>query len=97
MDVRQETINADGRILLALVLSPESAATESYDALWIHGGGYVAVAKALVLSTRAVDIVEKFGCTVIAPDYSSHRHIRTQPLSMIATRRYCGLRKMPYA
>ena len=37
--------------------------------LWIHGGGFITGMKEMVFMSRAVNLVRRFGVTVISPDY----------------------------
>lgn len=57
-----------GRVPL-LILSPKVSAGDAPGVLWIHGGGYITGMKEMVYMSRAVNLVKKFGCVVISPDY----------------------------
>ena len=37
--------------------------------LWIHGGGYITGMKEMVYMSRAVDILKRYGVTVLSPGY----------------------------
>ena len=76
--VRKIRIPAGRRQIPALVLSPKKAtesdlmkesSAEAVGVLWIHGGGYISGMKELVHSSRAVDLVKKFGAVVVSPGY----------------------------
>ena len=76
--VREIRIPAGRRQIPALVLSPKKAtesdlmkesSAEAVGVLWIHGGGYISGMKELVHSSRAVDLVKKFGAVVVSPGY----------------------------
>ncbi len=59
----------DGKLLSALVLSPKTPHKAAPGILWLHGGGYLSGMKEMVYSSRAVDLVKRFGAVVIAPGY----------------------------
>lgn len=60
---------SDGSIRL-LILKPNPAPAEQKPAvLWIHGGGYATGMAEMVYMTRARDLVEYLGCTVVCPAY----------------------------
>lgn len=59
----------DNRKIPALVLSPKEPREDAPGVLWLHGGGYIAGMKEMVHSSRAVDLVKKYGATVVAPGY----------------------------
>lgn len=76
--VRKIRIPAGRRQIPALVLSPKKetesdlmkeSSAEAVGVLWIHGGGYISGMKELVHSSRAVDLVKKFGAVVVSPGY----------------------------
>lgn len=71
LDLRSQTvrIDASGRRVSALVLSPKSPRQDAPGVLWIHGGGYLTGMKEMVFMSRAVDLVERFGAVVVCPDY----------------------------
>ncbi|MCQ2531054.1 MAG: alpha/beta hydrolase [Lachnospiraceae bacterium] len=60
---------SDGKTLPALVLTPKGGCVGGPGILWIHGGGYVSGMKEMVHMSRAVDLVKKYGATVISPGY----------------------------
>ena len=53
----------------ALVLTPKDGSKKGPGVLWIHGGGYMTGMKEMVHMSRAVDLVKKYGATVISPGY----------------------------
>ena len=53
----------------ALVLRPLEPQPGAPGVLWIHGGGYLTGMKEMVFMSRAVDLVERLGAVVVAPDY----------------------------
>ena len=68
--VEGRRIQVRGRILPALVLRPKEAPREHRPGvLWIHGGGYMLDMKEMVFSSRAADLVRRFGVTVVSPGY----------------------------
>lgn len=67
--VKRLRIQADGRRIPALVLSPNGTVKDAPGVLWIHGGGYVFGMKEMVFRGRAVDLVRKYGAVVVSPGY----------------------------
>ena len=59
----------DGKYIPALVVSSKVRAKNVPGILWIHGGGYMTGMKEMVHMSRAVDLVKKYGATVISPGY----------------------------
>lgn len=59
----------DGKYMPALVVSSKAEAKNVPGILWIHGGGYMTGMKEMVHMSRAVDLVKKYGATVISPGY----------------------------
>ena len=59
----------DRKSISALLLSPKSPKKNAPGILWIHGGGYLTGMKEMVHMSRAVDLVKKYGATVISPGY----------------------------
>ncbi len=59
----------DGKTIPALVVSPKTPHQDAPGILWIHGGGYMSGMKEMVHMSRAVDLVKKYGATVISPGY----------------------------
>lgn len=59
----------DGKSVPALVLSPKAEHKDAPGILWIHGGGYMTGMKEMIHMSRAVDLVKKYGATVISPGY----------------------------
>lgn len=59
----------DGKYIPALVVSSKTGAKNVPGILWIHGGGYMTGMKEMVHMSRAVDLVKKYGATVISPGY----------------------------
>lgn len=60
---------SDGKTMPVLVLSPKEGNKKGPGILWIHGGGYMTGMKEMVHMSRAVDLVKKYGATVISPGY----------------------------
>lgn len=60
---------SDGKTMPALVLTPKDGSKKGPGILWIHGGGYMTGMKEMVHMSRAVDLVKKYGATVISPGY----------------------------
>lgn len=52
-----------------LILSPKENKSNAPCVLWIHGGGYILGMKEMVYSSRAIDLVKKYGAVVISPGY----------------------------
>ena len=52
-----------------LILRPKASKEKSPALLWIHGGGYYLGMKEMVFMSRAADLVNKFGLTVVSPGY----------------------------
>lgn len=52
-----------------LVLSPKENKNNAPCVLWIHGGGYILGMKEMVYSSRAIDLVKKYGVVVVSPGY----------------------------
>ncbi len=65
--IRSETVRINGR--KTLILRSRKEQSISAGLLWIHGGGYITGMKEMVYASRAVDLVEKFGITVLSVDY----------------------------
>lgn len=59
----------DGKCMLALILTSKEKRKNAPGILWIHGGGYMTGMKEMVHMSRAVDLVKKYGATVISPGY----------------------------
>lgn len=59
----------DGKSIPSLVLSPKVKHENAPGILWIHGGGYMTGMKEMIHMSRAVDLVKKYGATVISPGY----------------------------
>lgn len=53
----------------AIVLKPLEPKPNAPGVLWIHGGGHVTGMKEMVYSSRAVDMVVKYGAVVVSPGY----------------------------
>ncbi|MBQ4252926.1 MAG: carboxylesterase family protein [Erysipelotrichaceae bacterium] len=51
-----------------LILRPREKAIRTA-VMWIHGGGYFLGMKEMVFISRAMDMVSKYGVTVISPGY----------------------------
>lgn len=70
-EIRVQTVRiptAKGSIP-ALVLSPKAGAAHATGVLWLHGGGYIMGMKEMVYTSRAVDLVKKYGAVVVSPGY----------------------------
>ena len=52
-----------------LVLCPANREAVRTAVLWIHGGGYILGMKEMVYMSRAVDLVKRYGVTVLSPGY----------------------------
>ena len=65
--IRSETVRINGR--KTLILRSKKEHSISAGLLWIHGGGYITGMKEMVYASRAVDLVEQFGITVLSVDY----------------------------
>ena len=59
----------NGKHMPALLVSPKKRTLNAPGILWIHGGGYVTGMKEMVHMSRAVDLVKKYGATVLSPGY----------------------------
>lgn len=59
----------DGKYIPALVISPKVQSKKAPGILWIHGGGYITGMKEMVYFSRAVELVKRYGATVISPGY----------------------------
>ena len=57
-----------GRVPL-LIVQPKEKRENAPGVLWIHGGGYFLGMKEMIYMGRAIDLVKKFGATVISPGY----------------------------
>lgn len=62
-------VRENGGSFSALVLSPKMGFHNAPGILWLHGGGYMLGMKEMVYMSRAVDLVKKYGATVISPGY----------------------------
>lgn len=59
----------DGKYISTLVVSSKAKSKNVPGILWIHGGGYMTGMKEMIHMSRAVDLVKKYGATVISPGY----------------------------
>ncbi len=59
----------DGKFVPALVVSPKTPHKNAPGILWVHGGGYMSGMKEMVFSSRAIDLVKKYGAVVVSPGY----------------------------
>lgn len=66
-DIQTENVRIGKR--KCLILRNRNMQSVSAGLLWIHGGGYITGMKEMVYSSRAFDLVRKYGITVLAPDY----------------------------
>lgn len=64
-------IKSDDYKLKLLILRPGKREVDelSPGILWIHGGGYVTGMAGMVYMSRALNLVKKYGVTVITPEY----------------------------
>lgn len=64
-------IKSDDYKLKLLILRPGKRETDklSPGVLWIHGGGYVTGMAGMVYMSRALNLVKKYGVTVVSPEY----------------------------
>jgi acetyl esterase/lipase len=64
-------IKSDDYKLKLLILRPRRPAANklSPGILWIHGGGYVTGMAGMVYMSRALNLVKKYGVTVVSPEY----------------------------
>ena len=53
----------------SLILRPAAVKPARVGLLWIHGGGYVTGMKEMVYMSRALDILKRYGVTVVSPGY----------------------------
>ena len=67
MDIHVEKLRI-GKIPV-LILRPKIPREKSPALLWIHGGGYFLGMKEMVYMSRAANLVNRFGITVISPGY----------------------------
>ena len=51
------------------ILRPRHQTGLAPGVLWVHGGAYASGSSKDVLATRALSLVTKFGCVLLAPDY----------------------------
>lgn len=65
--IREQRIRIGG--VPTLLLRPASVPSVRVGLLWIHGGGYFTGMKEMVYMGRAVDLVKKYGVTVLSPGY----------------------------
>ena len=65
--IKSEMVRINGR--KTLILRSKQEHSISAGLLWIHGGGYITGMKEMVYASRAVDLVEQFGITVLSVDY----------------------------
>ena len=52
-----------------LILRPTERPAAEIGLLWIHGGGYITGMKEMVYMGRAMNLVKKYGVTVLSPGY----------------------------
>lgn len=71
LDLNSEKVKipSDDSTVSALVLSPLEPKPDVPGVLWIHGGGHVTGMKEMVYTSRAVDMVVKYGAVVVSPGY----------------------------
>ena len=70
LKVQKKTIKFGKHTIPFLVISPkDQIQNKSPVILWIHGGGYILGLKEMVYSSRAIELVKKYGVTVVSPGY----------------------------
>lgn len=69
ISVRRVNLITNGRKIPLLILSPAKLQKPGPGILWIHGGGYLTGMKEMVYMSRAVNLVRKYGATVVSPGY----------------------------
>ena len=52
-----------------LILRPKYRSPVPVGVLWLHGGGYILGMKEMVYMSRGMDLVKKYGVTVVSPGY----------------------------
>jgi len=52
-----------------MILKPETPVENPACVMWIHGGGYCLGNLSMIYISLAIDLVKKFGVTVVAPGY----------------------------
>ncbi|MBQ7890040.1 MAG: alpha/beta hydrolase [Erysipelotrichaceae bacterium] len=62
-------IQCAGKMIPLIILKPSHPKEKGPGLLWIHGGGYVTGMAAMVYISRAKNLVDKYGVTVISPEY----------------------------
>ncbi len=63
------TIQIPKGTMKLIVLKPSNCTRKCAGLLWIHGGGYVVGMASMVYMSRAKNLVDQFGVTVISPEY----------------------------
>ena len=66
-DIRVEKTRI-GRVPV-LILRPKDIKPIKVGLLWIHGGGYILGMKEMVYMGRALNLVKRYGVTVLSPGY----------------------------
>ena len=69
MKTTKTTIQSTGKKIKLLILQPSKPHPKGAGLLWIHGGGYVTGMASMVYMSRAKSLVDKYGITVISPEY----------------------------
>lgn len=62
-------IQCAGKMISLIILQPSHKKEKGPGLLWIHGGGYALGMASMVYISRARNLVDKFGVTVISPEY----------------------------
>lgn len=74
-------IKIPGGTMKLLILKPSKRKEKGAGLLWIHGGGYITGMASMVYMSRAKNLVDQFGITVISPEYRlSHEAPYPYPL-----------------
>lgn len=67
--VTHQKIDCGKRKIPLLILSPKNKKEHHACVLWIHGGGYILGMKEMIFMSRAAELVDKFGVTVVSVGY----------------------------
>ena len=67
--ISKEAVQVKNHKIPILILQPNHQTEKRAGVLWIHGGGYFLGMKEMVYMSRALELVGKFGVTVISPGY----------------------------
>ncbi|MBQ3791922.1 MAG: alpha/beta hydrolase [Clostridia bacterium] len=69
LNVEKRKIPVSWGKMKILLLRPEKGDARRPGILWIHGGGYSTGRSEMVFASAGREIAEKFGCTVLSPEY----------------------------